>query len=130
MMVPDNTSPRRAWNPVCLWTFFFLLGTSPVASAEPNPARDTGRAVYAEHCRVCHGERGDGQTFAANVLDPPPRNFTAEPSRRELTRQRMLHSVTHGRKGTAMMPWQTNLTPEQIRAVVAFIRAEFMGLRE
>ncbi len=89
-----------------------------------------GKKIYRETCQVCHGEKGDGQTFAANVLFPPPRDFTSPASKKELSRERMIRSVTQGRPKTAMAPWKTRLTPEEIRAVVAHIRKGFMGLEE
>ncbi|OGW15519.1 MAG: hypothetical protein A3K09_07005 [Nitrospinae bacterium RIFCSPLOWO2_12_FULL_47_7] len=103
-----------------------------LTAASPKPAADfaAGEKIYVNTCQVCHGERGDGQTFVANALTPPPRNFASEASRKELTRARMIRSVTHGRPGTAMMPWKDRLGSGEIRAVIAFIRSQFMGLRE
>ncbi len=87
---------------------------------------ETGRDIFYKHCKACHGDKGDGKTFAANVLNPTPKNFTHEESKKELTEKRMIESVTKGRKGTAMMPWESNLTREEIRAVVHYIRKELM----
>jgi len=89
---------------------------------------ETGRDIFYKHCKACHGDKGDGRTFAANVLNPPPKNFTAENSKKELTEERMIHSVTKGRKGTAMMPWESNLTQAEIQAVVHYIRKKLMKL--
>ena len=69
-----------------------------------------------------HGDKGDGKTFAANVLNPPPKNFTLEKSKKELTEKRMIESITEGRKGTAMMPWKSRLSQQEIQAVVNYIR--------
>jgi mono/diheme cytochrome c family protein len=90
---------------------------------------EIGRDIFYKHCKACHGDKGDGKTFAANVLNPPPKNFTAEKSLKELTEERMIHSVTKGRKGTAMMPWALNLTKKEIRSVVSYIRKELMQLQ-
>ena len=91
---------------------------------------DTGKAIYLKRCKVCHGEKGDGGSFASNVLDPRPKNFTNPESKKELTLERMLRSVTRGRPGTAMMPWENNLTPEEIRAVVQYIRHRLMDMKD
>ncbi|MBI4388951.1 MAG: cytochrome c [Nitrospinae bacterium] len=104
----------------------FLAAAAPLSA----PDLEKGWKIYVAACQVCHGEKGDGQTFVANVLNPPPRNFTSPASKKELTLERMLRSVTRGRPGTAMMPWKENLTAGEIRAAVAFIRREFMELRE
>ena len=46
----------------------------------------------------------------------------------ELDRERMLQSVRHGRPGTAMTAYVTRLQPQEIEAVVDFIRHAFMPL--
>ena len=89
---------------------------------------ETGRDIFYKHCIACHGDKGNGKTFAANVLNPPPKNFTSEKSKQELTEGRMILSVTKGRKGTAMMPWESRLTEKEIRAVVNYIRKNLMEL--
>jgi mono/diheme cytochrome c family protein len=106
---------------------FFFVSFAPGASADP-PTLETGRDIFYKHCKACHGDKGDGKTFAANVLNPPPKNFTAEKSKKELTEARMILSVTKGRKGTAMMPWESNLSKDEIEAVVFYIRKKLMKL--
>ena len=86
-----------------------------------------GRDIFFKHCKACHGVKGDGKTFAANVLNPPPRNFTSEKSKQELTEQRMMESITEGRKGTAMMPWKSRLSQQEIQEVINYIIKELMG---
>lgn len=94
----------------------------------PAPLADAslGRKIYARSCSVCHGERGDGASWAQNSLDPPPRNFTAAESRK-LTRRDMINAVTYGSPGTAMMPFTTRFADEEIAAVVDYIRQTFQS---
>jgi len=89
-----------------------------------------GKRIFDTHCKVCHGANGDGATFAANALNPPPRNFTTEKSRQELSPERMLTSVSEGREGTAMMPWAPVLSKLEIHSAVLYIRKELMNLPE
>ena len=114
-----------------LSTALFLIFISgsllPKAFADSS-GLETGRDIFYKHCKACHGDKGNGKTFAANVLNPPPKNFTSEKTKKELTEERMIHSVTKGRKGTAMMPWESNLTEQEIRSVVHYIRKELMKL--
>lgn len=86
-----------------------------------------GRAVYSKNCAVCHGEKGDGKSRAQGSLNPPPRDFTAPAARAELSTQRMITSVTYGRTDTAMAGFKTQLSKEDISAVVDYIQAGFMG---
>ena len=106
-----------------------LISWAPHASANPADL-ETGRDIFYKHCKACHGDKGDSKTFAANVLNPPPKNFTVEESKKELREKRMIQSVTKGRKGTGMMPWESNLTQKEIRAVVHYIRKKLMQLEK
>lgn len=85
-----------------------------------------GAEVYQQFCAVCHGDRGDAMTRARRGLNPPPRDFTTTVARAELSRQRMIHAVTNGRPGTAMMPFVDRLSDAEIAAVVDHIRKTFM----
>src|SRR3569623_397168 len=98
-----------------------LITAAPVALAAD------GAKVYAEFCVVCHGEKGDGNTRLRRGLTTPPRDFTSAAARRELSRERMINSVTHGRPGTAMLAFDTRLSEEEIAAAVDHIRANFMS---
>jgi mono/diheme cytochrome c family protein len=85
-----------------------------------------GRQIYAENCSVCHGDDGQGAVWGRTSLNPPPVNFTDKSVQQRLTRERMIASVTHGRSGTAMAGFATQLDGGQISAVVDFIRTAYM----
>ena len=120
------TKNQKKISIICItWTLFSLSSRSQSIAIE----LETGRDIFYKYCKACHGDRGDGKTFAANVLNPPPKNFTTKASKKELTEQRMIRSITKGRKNTAMMPWQSRLTKEEIRAVVHYIRKKLMQIR-
>jgi mono/diheme cytochrome c family protein len=87
-----------------------------------------GKRIYTDRCEVCHGSQGDGKTFAANALYPTPKNFTAKVTKKELTSERMIESITRGRPGTAMMPWEDILSKQEILSVVNYIQQVLMGL--
>ena len=89
---------------------------------------EAGRALYVKHCSACHGDNGNTAVWARNALNPAPRNFTAPQSIAELSLERMITSVTHGRPGTAMMSFEKRLSSEQIQTVVGFIRQKFMKI--
>ncbi len=87
-----------------------------------------GEKIYTKNCSVCHGDKGNSAYWAKSGLNPPPRDFTSPGAQSDLTRERMIQSVTMGRPGTGMMPFSTRLSAEEITAVVGFIRFKFMGL--
>ena len=92
-------------------------------------ASDQAKTLYGKHCSACHGDNGNTAVWAKNGLIPPPRNFTSADPVDELTRERMITSVTHGRAGTAMMPFGGRLSGEEIESIVDYIRHEFMGVK-
>lgn len=89
-----------------------------------------GQRIYAEFCSVCHGEQGDGKSRAAGSLLPSPRDFTSAEARNELTRTRMIFSVTYGRANTAMANWGEQLSKEEIEATVDYIRRSYMNISQ
>jgi mono/diheme cytochrome c family protein len=80
-------------------------------------------ALYHNYCSVCHGDRGDGRSRARNSLNPPPRDFTTAG---ELTREAMVTIITHGKPGTAMVGWKTQLSTAEIESLTDYIRKTFM----
>jgi len=107
---------------------YLILALNTIAANHLVPTSEVmlGKKIYHDRCEVCHGSQGDGKTFAANALFPPPKNFTAGTAKKELTRERMIRSVTRGRPSTAMMPWENILSKQEIYSVVDYIRQVLM----
>jgi len=82
--------------------------------------------IYRDNCAICHGDNGDANTRAQSGLRPPPRNFTTASSAIDLSRERMINSVAHGRPGTGMMAHKDRFSEAEIEAVVDYIRDNFM----
>ncbi len=85
----------------------------------------TGRKVYARTCSVCHGDRGNASSWAKDSLSPSPFDFTSYKAKK-LTRDHMIKTVTYGEKDSAMVGWNSQLSPREINAVVDFVRATFI----
>ena len=92
----------------------------------PTDRSRPGQSTYASTCSVCHGEDGAGARWGKTSLKPPPVNFRTVDPAQGLTRERMIASVTHGRPGTAMTAFASQLTDEEIEEVVDYIRDAFM----
>ena len=101
---------------------------------------DIGRDIFFKHCKACHGIKGDGKTFAANVLNPPPKNFISNKrniarswtrdlvTRTPLAKRRYpssikLRGLRHWH-GTRKWPWVPliNLTSRYLCANMQFLR--------
>lgn len=100
-----------------------LPSASMAADAEATQIKP--EALYHNYCSVCHGDRGDGRSRASKSLVPPPRDFTTATN---LSRETMITIVTHGKPGTAMTGWQTQLNPREVESVVDYIRTNFMKI--
>ncbi len=111
----------------CLWILIGAAVSATMAHAAPPPPGASQAAVlYHNYCSVCHGDKGDGRSRAAGSLSTPPRDFTAEASRRELTRERIVLAITHGRPGTAMVSWRSQLSEADIAALADHVLTEFV----
>ena len=117
---------RRIYSSYIVWMVFNMISFAGMAYAADEKAGIDAEALYLNNCSICHGDRGDGNTRAQSGMRPPPRNFTTVEAAVELTRERMIDSVTNGRKGTAMMAHKDRMSAEQISAVVDYIRQNFM----
>ncbi|MBC7951027.1 MAG: c-type cytochrome [Rhodospirillaceae bacterium] len=93
----------------------------------PAPTADAtrGRAIFAKTCAVCHGERGNGASWAKGSLNPSPFDFTSAKAK-ELSRRHMINTVTYGSPKTAMMAFSIQLSRQDIAAVVDYIRETFV----
>src|SRR5215210_6619642 len=63
---------------VSLWLCSAPAGSVRAAAqdAGTDAQRESGKKLYLHYCAQCHGEKGDGEGYAAPHLRPRPRNFT------------------------------------------------------
>ena len=101
----------------------------PLLASAAAPPKDAprGAVLYHNYCSVCHGDKGDGRSRATGSLSTPPRDFTTEASRRELSRERIVLAITHGRPGTAMVGWQTQLSEADIGVLADHVLATYVN---
>jgi len=88
-----------------------------------------GEAIYAKTCSVCHGEQGDGASWAHRSLFPAPIDFRSEEAR-QMSRQEMIAAASFGVDDTAMMPFSSQLSREDIAAVIDYVRASFVKVED
>lgn len=84
---------------------------------------ERGRAVYNGRCYFCHGYNGNGETVAAAMLDPKPRDFTQS---FELDRDRIVAALREGKPGTAMKSFSGLLSAAEIEDVARFVAETFV----
>jgi mono/diheme cytochrome c family protein len=116
-----GSASRRLARLVAALTTVAGLTAGLPAQAASDPA-----VLYHNYCSVCHGDRGDGRSRASGALSTPPRDFTAEAAKRELTRERIVLAITHGRPGTAMVAWRSQLSAADIDALADHLLSRFI----
>jgi cytochrome c len=74
--------------------------------------RESGKKLYNKYCSQCHGEKGDGEGYAASHLRPRPRNFTTgkfkvrtTPTGALPTHQDLVNIIKRGMPYTSMPAW-------------------------
>lgn len=92
----------------------------PAALLGSSDARRRGRAVFAEHCALCHGERGDGHGVRRQGFVRPPRDFTSPAWRRSTSPRRVFFAIREGIAGTPMPAW-TNLSEQDAWNLTAYV---------
>jgi len=89
--------------------------------------REAGKALYLKNCAQCHGEKGDGEGYAASHLRPAPRNFTTAkfkvrttPNGALPTHQDLVNIIRKGMPYSSMPAWPT-LSDEEVSNLAYFI---------
>lgn len=101
-----------------------LLAALPIAAAD----LERGRAVWNFRCYFCHGYSGDAKTLTSTFVEPRPRDFqSADP--KDFPLARLEAAVRQGVPGTTMKSFAGILGEDDIRAVAAFLRDEFLVKR-
>lgn len=127
---------RRSSLAGCAAVLLALLCTAPTAvvSAAGAGGQDgtdaqhgTGRTLYLKYCSQCHGEKGDGEGYAAIHLYPRPRNFTTgkfkirtTPNGALPTHQDLVNIIRRGMPYTSMPAWSI-FTDQEVSDLAGFI---------
>lgn len=139
---PEPLAPPRgaAKNPEVRWPAaaagLLLLLCGCGAATEPLPAdyrrvpvpnellaqqdaRQRGRALFVQHCAICHGETADGRGVRRN-LSSRPTDFTDPNWRRHASPRRVFYVIREGMRGTAMAAWK-GLDEDETWDLVAYV---------
>jgi mono/diheme cytochrome c family protein len=92
----------------------------PKAELRSPEARARGRELYLQHCKLCHGERADGQGVRRSSLSARPADFTDPSWRARVTPRHVYFVVREGVSGTPMPAWPS-LTPSETWDLVAYL---------
>jgi mono/diheme cytochrome c family protein len=105
--------------------FAFIVISSAAAAAEGDPK--AGKARYDLLCGSCHGTSGKGDGPAAAALTPKPRDHSDGKYMNTLTDKYFFDIIKGGGasagKSPLMPPWAGQLSDQDIRNLVAYIRS-------
>jgi mono/diheme cytochrome c family protein len=97
-------------------------------AAAPLP-RDTGEAsvirgsiAFRTYCVLCHGTGGKGDGRAARMYTPRPADLTVSPFNDQYKEMIIRGGGPAVGRSPYMPPWGDELTDEQLRDVIAFLR--------
>lgn len=85
----------------------------------PDPER--GKAIYARHCRSCHGDTGGGNGPAAETLPLAPADFHHVRSILK-SDEDLLRVIEHGIVFSPMHAWRGRLDDGEMQDVLVYIR--------
>ena len=111
-----------------------ISGASPYAQHDIPPDPDglsatalAGRPLYQDNCAFCHAADGTGRNWIGSFLEPRPRDFTDPEFRLAQDESAMEQRILHGIPNTSMPAWKDVLAPDEITAVIAYIRESFQA---
>lgn len=107
-----NLTPEQRWNVVM---YLSSLHHSSALAAE-------GEGLYVQGCVSCHGLTGLGDGTASRALSKLPPELGSFPWQVERTDDQLAQAIVAGIPGSPMPP-AANLTPAQVKAVVAYVRS-------
>lgn len=95
-----------------------ILALAGLGRADQKPAAD-GKALYNGNCAQCHGRDGSAKPEYAkkgtpDLNDPEWQKFRSDEEVRQL--------ISDGSEGTLMRPFKDELKPDEIAALVQYIR--------
>jgi mono/diheme cytochrome c family protein len=108
------------WQP--LGALLLAVSCGNAAAAPESPGNVVaGRELFVQRCAMCHGEKADGQSKLAQMLDPRPANLLIS-QLDSVARNRIVRSggAAVGRS-PAMPNWSAELTETELRDVIAYV---------
>src|SRR5215471_13998663 len=127
------TSWKIGWR-ACLGAFIVSVCAATTGSVGvkaqdvgTDAQREAGKALYLKNCSQCHGDKGDGQGYAAVHLYPVPRNFTTgkfkvrtTPNGALPTHQDIVNIIRRGMPYSSMPAWP-NFSDQEVSDLAYFV---------
>jgi mono/diheme cytochrome c family protein len=82
-----------------------------------------GAVAFNTNCVLCHGSTATGNGRAARLYNPPPTNLTRTPHNDDYLELIIRRGGAGMARSEFMPPWGEQLTDEQIRDIVRYVRS-------
>ncbi len=99
-----------------------LAGAEDMIEVSSQPDIDQGRVIYQTHCLECHGVKGRGDGPRATILVPQPGSLLSDATSSK-TDDELFVVITKGVPRTSMKGWKDQLSLDDRRNVLAYIRS-------
>ena len=117
------TRPAPCLPPIHWLGALLLAGLNAACVAAPEPQGDaaSGRALFVQRCAACHGDKADGQSKLAQLLNPTPANLLVS-QLDSAARNRIVRNGGAAVGRSPVMPnWGAELTETELRNVIAYV---------
>jgi mono/diheme cytochrome c family protein len=107
----------------------YLLGLTAVASLTIGAGAafgqqidvSAGRALFLQRCAVCHGEKADGHSRLAEMLNPRPANLLASTLDVAARNQIVRKGGAFVGRSPVMPRWELELSEAELATVIAYV---------
>ncbi|MDH4192573.1 MAG: cytochrome c [Nitrospirota bacterium] len=104
------------------WMVYGLAYSQDPLEIASQPDIEQGRDIYRIHCQECHGTEGHGDGPRAPMLAPRPGNLVSAATSAK-TDEELLAILAVGVPRTAMRGWRDQLSNDERRNVLAYVRS-------
>jgi mono/diheme cytochrome c family protein len=125
-MPPWRPLPSEDMRALVAYVHSLHAPTAAPPSTQDAKTLADGESLFVANCASCHGGGGAGNGPAAGALAPSPTNFRLK----KPTEERAWDVLENGVPGTAMPPWKSQLSADQRRALVEFVRSLYAPPQE
>ena len=90
----------------------------------------SGEHLFQKNCAFCHAADGTGKNWIGSFMEPHPRNLTDPDFMRDMTAERLAHTIREGLPNTSMPAWKHVLSAAEVDAIVAYVNKAFHPLKQ